>query len=66
VVGCAIGGIVGMVIATALGWGNTGSIVLSVALVFVFGYSLIIRPVLRAGCRSAALPGSPSRPTPSR
>jgi hypothetical protein len=47
--GCAIGEILGMVTATALGWGNFSSIVLSVALAFVFGYSLTIRPVLRAG-----------------
>ena len=47
--GCAIGEVLGMVIATALGWGNTGSIVLSVALAFLFGYSLTVRPVLRAG-----------------
>jgi len=38
-----------MVIATALGWGNVASIFLSVLLAFFFGYSLTIRPVLRAG-----------------
>jgi hypothetical protein len=38
-----------MVIATALGWGNVASIFLSVVLAFLFGYSLTIRPVLRAG-----------------
>jgi Domain of unknown function (DUF4396) len=47
--GCAIGEILGMVIATALGWGNAASIFLSVALAFVFGYSLTMRPVLSAG-----------------
>jgi hypothetical protein len=47
--GCAIGEILGMVIATALGWGNVTSIFLSVVLAFLFGYSLTIRPVLRAG-----------------
>src|SRR6516164_1772318 len=47
--GCAIGEILGMVIATALGWGNAASIFLSVVLAFLFGYSLTIRPVLRAG-----------------
>ena len=47
--GCAIGEILGMVIATALGWGNVASIFLSVVLAFLFGYSLTIRPVLRAG-----------------
>jgi uncharacterized protein DUF4396 len=47
--GCAIGEILGMIIATALGWGNAASIFLSVALAFVFGYSLTMRPVLSAG-----------------
>ena len=47
--GCAIGEILGMVLATWWGWGNAASIVLSVALTFLFGYSLTMRPVLRAG-----------------
>jgi hypothetical protein len=46
--GCAIGEVLGMVIATALGWGNTASIVISVVLAFFFGYSLTLGPVLRA------------------
>ena len=47
--GCAIGEILGMVLATWWGWGNAPSIVLSIVLAFVFGYSLTIGPVLRAG-----------------
>jgi hypothetical protein len=47
--GCAIGEVLGMVLATALGWGNTASIAVSIALAFLFGYALTIRPVLRAG-----------------
>ena len=47
--GCAIGEVLGMVIGTALGWHNLATVVLSVALAFVFGYSLTIRPVLRSG-----------------
>src|SRR5882724_5610057 len=47
--GCAIGEVLGMVIATALAWGNAASIVISIVLAFFFGYSLTIRPVLRAG-----------------
>lgn len=47
--GCAIGEVLGMVIGTALGWSNVGTIVLAVGLAFLFGYSLTIRPVLRAG-----------------
>jgi hypothetical protein len=38
-----------MVIATALGWGNVPSVVLAVALAFVFGYALTMRGVLKAG-----------------
>ncbi|MEB3371797.1 DUF4396 domain-containing protein [Saccharopolyspora mangrovi] len=47
--GCAIGEVLGMVIGTALGWGNLATIVLAIALAFLFGYSLTIVPVLRAG-----------------
>jgi uncharacterized protein DUF4396 len=53
--GCAIGEILGMVIATALGLGNLASIVLAVALAFVFGYALTMRPlVARVGVRRAS------------
>ena len=47
--GCAIGEVLGMVIATALGWGNAASIAISIVLAFVFGYALTIGPILRAG-----------------
>jgi hypothetical protein len=47
--GCAIGEVLGMVLSTWWGLGNTASIVLSIVLAFVFGYSLTITPVLRAG-----------------
>jgi hypothetical protein len=47
--GCAIGEVLGMVIATALGWGNAPSIALSVVLAFVFGYALTLGPVIGAG-----------------
>src|SRR4029453_18245040 len=47
-IGCAIGEVLGMIIATQLGWGNAASIALAVALAFVFGYSLTLGPVLRA------------------
>lgn len=47
--GCAIGEVLGMVLATAFGWGNVASIAVAVALAFLFGYTLTIRPVLRAG-----------------
>src|SRR5213596_3139617 len=47
--GCAIGEILGMVLATWWGWGNAASIVLAIVLAFLFGYSLTIAPVLRSG-----------------
>jgi hypothetical protein len=47
--GCAIGEVVGMAIATAAGWGNLLSIGIAVVLAFIFGYSLTLWPVLRAG-----------------
>jgi putative flippase GtrA len=47
--GCAIGEVLGMVIATAMDWGNVASIAISVVLAFFFGYSLTLGPVLRAG-----------------
>jgi len=47
--GCAIGEIVGMAIATALGWGNAGQIGLAVGLAYLFGFSLTAWPLVRAG-----------------
>jgi Domain of unknown function (DUF4396) len=47
--GCAIGEVLGMIVSSALGFGNALSIVVSVALAFVFGYGLTLRPVLGAG-----------------
>jgi hypothetical protein len=47
--GCAIGEVLGMVIGTALGWPASPTVVLAVALAFVFGYALTIRPLLRSG-----------------
>lgn len=47
--GCAIGEVIGMVIGTALGLHNAATVVLSIALAFIFGYGLTMRSVLRAG-----------------
>lgn len=47
--GCAIGEILGLVLATWWGWTNLPSILLAVVLAFIFGYSLTIWPVLRSG-----------------
>ncbi|MFD7819230.1 DUF4396 domain-containing protein [Streptomyces sp. NPDC059785] len=47
--GCAIGEVLGMVIGTAAGLHNAATVLLSIALAFVFGYALTMRGVLRAG-----------------
>jgi hypothetical protein len=47
--GCAIGEVLGLVLATWWGWSNAPSIALAIVLAFVFGYSLTIIPVLRSG-----------------
>jgi hypothetical protein len=47
--GCAIGEILGMVIGTSLGLHNAGTVVLSIALAFAFGYALTMRGVLPFG-----------------
>jgi Domain of unknown function (DUF4396) len=50
-----LGEVAGMVIATALGWGDVASIALAVALAFLFGYSLTSLPLLRARLPLAAI-----------
>lgn len=47
--GCALGEILGLVIGTALGWGNLPTIGLAVALAFVFGYAFTVVPLVRSG-----------------
>ena len=47
--GCAIGEVSGMVIGTALAWGDFATIALSVLLAFFFGYALTMRPLLASG-----------------
>lgn len=53
--GCAIGEILGLVISTALGWGNLASIALAVALAFGFGYGLTSMTLLKAGLALSAI-----------
>jgi hypothetical protein len=53
--GCALGEIAGMVIGTALGFSDLGTIALAVALAFLFGYTLTSLPLLRAGLALAAV-----------
>ena len=47
--GCAIGEVLGLVIATQLGWHDAAAIALAVVLAFMFGYALTLRPLLRSG-----------------
>ena len=47
--GCAIGEVLGMVLATWWGWGSAASVVLAVGLAFFFGYLLTFVGVRRAG-----------------
>jgi len=47
--GCAIGEVLGLILATWWGWTNGPSIALAIVLAFAFGYSLTITPVLRSG-----------------
>jgi hypothetical protein len=53
--GCLIGEVLGMSIATALGWGDVASIALAVGLAFLFGYALTSLPLLRAGLALGAV-----------
>jgi hypothetical protein len=53
--GCAIGEVLGMIIGTALGWSDWGTIALAVALAFLFGYSLTSLPLLRSGLALGAV-----------
>ncbi len=52
--GCAIGEVLGLVIATSFGWSDFPSIAIAVVLAFFFGYSLTMWPLLRAGVAFAA------------
>jgi hypothetical protein len=47
--GCAIGEITGLMIGTALGLGTGWTVVLAVALAFLFGYALSTLPLLKSG-----------------
>ena len=53
--GCAIGEVLGMVIGTALGFSDLGTIALAVGLAFLFGYGLTSLPLIRAGFTLAAV-----------
>ncbi len=53
--GCAIGEVTGMIVGTALGFSDLGTIALAVGLAFLFGYSLTSLPLLRAGLALSAV-----------
>ena len=53
--GCAIGEVAGMVIGTALGFSQWGTVVLAIILAFAFGYTLTSLPLLRAGLALGAV-----------
>jgi Domain of unknown function (DUF4396) len=46
--GCVIGEVMGMAIATALGWGDVAQIALAVGLAYLFGFGLTSLPLIRA------------------
>jgi len=53
--GCAIGEFMGMVLATAFGWGNLVQTVLAVILAYFFGFGLTALPLIRAGLAAGAI-----------
>ncbi len=53
--GCAIGEATGMIVGTALGFSEWGTVALAVGLAFLFGYALTSLPLLRAGLAFSAV-----------
>ena len=54
-IGCGIGEILGMVISTAFDFHNATSVILSILLAFLFGYSLTYFPLIKSlGKKKAA------------
>jgi len=47
--GCAIGEIAGLIVGTVLGLGTLATIIIAIALAFVFGFTLSTLPLLKAG-----------------
>src|SRR4051794_19576348 len=47
--GCAVGEVLGLVLATSFGWGNELSIAIAVFLAFLFGYAFTLAPLIRGG-----------------
>jgi Domain of unknown function (DUF4396) len=57
-IGCALGEITGMVIATALGWSNGAQLVLAIVLAYMFGFGLAALPLVRARLRTRTVVGT--------
>jgi hypothetical protein len=53
--GCALGEVIGMAIAMALGWSNLASITLAVGLAYLFGFGLTAIPLARGGLAVGAV-----------
>ncbi len=53
--GCVIGEVIGLAVATALGWSTAGQIALAVGLAYLFGFALTSVPLFRAGLTLAAI-----------
>ena len=64
--GCAIGEVLGLVIATALGLPDLPSVLLAIVLAFTFGYALTMRPLIASGIGLRRAGRIASRRTPSR
>ena len=47
-IGCSLGEVAGMALATAFGWGNTPQIFLAIVLAYFFGFILVAIPLVRA------------------
>src|SRR2546430_327006 len=56
--GCALGEIMGMVIATAFGWSNGAQLVLAIVLAYLFGFGLTALPLVRAGLGTRTVVGT--------
>jgi hypothetical protein len=53
--GCVIGEVIGLAIATSLGWSTAGQIALAIGLAYLFGFALTSVPLFRAGLTLAAI-----------
>ena len=52
--GCALGEITGLIAGTAFHFSNTATLILSIGLAFLFGYSLSLLPLLKSGMKKSA------------